>query len=482
MLLRYSFLCCCLVVSFVRPQTTAEIALKCASASPLACIINGLHFEDPSQDLTLQDASGRKYLAIKGGTIKAFHTKHCDRAFRTFEKVTIGRTGLEELCIAREFVQVLAENNNLHTIHPDTIGDDDGQGYKLQTLKLSHNRLTSVANLCAFHNLRELHLEHNLLSTLDMECFASMTQLERLLLGGNRINHVNSPASLVLPALSELGLQNNTLTVLKVSGWSVESLAQLQLASNNLTRVEGLEALTELDGVSLACNDWECTALGSMLAVLRTNEVRITDGDTNCEGIGGSNICCKVQETATAEGELVGELKKYDSLEAQYWGKSKELENRCKEIEDNFNKRLAEVQQSIAKKPESECSVTHEEKSKTEPPTEPTEAPKELNPSSGKPVTCVKVAPPTPAPTKPYADCTEDLKKLQDELQKMRDQFEGKREAMAATQRELTLLTKTVRHELRTAVKRGADKLRDVQARLTMFRAHVNEKCSSIKK
>ncbi|XP_058065366.1 uncharacterized protein LOC131215013 [Anopheles bellator] len=477
MLLRYSFLCCCLVVSFVRPQTTPEIALKCASASSLACIINGLHFDDPSQELTLQDASGRKYLAIKAGTIKAFRTKHCDR-FRTFEKVTIGRTGLEELCIAREFVQVLAENNHLHTIHPDTI---DGKDYKLQTLKLSNNRLKSVADLCAFHNLRELHLEHNLLSTLEMECFASMAQLERLLLAGNRINHVNSPPSLSLPVLTELGLQNNTLTVLKVAGWSMESLAQLQLASNNLTRVEGLDGLTELSSVSLAGNDWQCAALGSMLTVLRTNEVRIADSDANCEGIGDTSICCQVQESATAEGELFDELKKYDTLEGKYMAKTRELEDRCKQIEANLSKRLREVQQSIAKGPE-ECNVSSEVESSGDEPLETGSGMEPDQPSGKATATCVRVAPAASAPAAPYTDCTEDLKQLQDDMRKMRDQFERTRKAMDFTQRDLSLHTKVIRHEMRTAVKRGADKLRDVQARLSMFRAHVNDKCSTIKK
>ncbi|XP_050093705.1 leucine-rich repeat transmembrane neuronal protein 2-like [Anopheles aquasalis] len=478
----------------------SAVAFNCASTSSI-CFISGMVFKNPDDTLTLANIEGKRSLSIKTGEITALRMEHCE-GFRTFEKVTIGHTELQELCITSQFVQVMAEGNRIRTLHTDA----PTGGQKLEILKLSNNKLSDAGALCQFKALKELHLENNQLSTLDMACFSQMSKLQKLLLAGNRLNHLAITSStLELPALTTLDLRNNTLTVLDVSSWTFDSLATLQLAFNNLTHVTAdMARFVDLQEISLSNNNWHCEPLDALLTALQTNFVKIVDGDSECQGINNSTICCREVVLAT-EGELFGELAKFTELEQRYSDTNSSLLARLDAIEAEFQAQLDATKQIILKaaepehpEPDNEGSGDNEEKQQGETTsnvTETTGSP--ADGTAGEDAESI-TKPPTEAAAKeaaskekkckpqkpmdaPDVNCTTNLEEIRRELHTLKEEINPLLAKSRTEYQQLSLTTKLIKHEFRTAVHRGALKLKALANQLNELHLYMKSKFDSVK-
>uniref|UniRef100_A0A2M3ZDX3 Putative leucine-rich repeat protein n=1 Tax=Anopheles braziliensis TaxID=58242 RepID=A0A2M3ZDX3_9DIPT len=477
------------------------VAFNCASSSTV-CFISGMVFTNPNARLALANVESKRSLSIKSGQITAFRMAHCD-GFRSFEKVTIGHTGLQELCIAWEFVQVMAEGNRIKTLHTDP-----GESQKLEILKLSNNELTDAAVLCKFKALKELHLENNRLSTLDMACFSQMSQLQKLLLAGNRLNHLaTTNSTLELPSLTTLDLRNNTLTVLDVSSWAFESLTTLQLAFNNLTHVTGdMLRFVDLEEVSLANNNWHCEPLDALLTALQTNFAKIVDGDSDCQGINNSTICCR-EEVLPTEGELFGELAKFTELEQRYNSTNSSLLARLEKIEAEFREQLEATKEIFRKSTEVELSEAESEGSGDNgEEEEEEELVTSVAETTGSPynetivesagnttVQPVAVQPAKAGATKekkckpqkpmdlPDLNCTTTLEEIRHELQALKEEINPLLVKSRTEYQQLSLTTKLIKHEFRTAVQRGALRFKALANQLDELHLFMRAKFDSLK-
>uniref|UniRef100_A0A2M4BLW7 Putative leucine-rich repeat protein n=1 Tax=Anopheles marajoara TaxID=58244 RepID=A0A2M4BLW7_9DIPT len=468
------------------------LAFNCASTSSV-CFISGMVFTNPNASLTLANVEGKRSLSIKTGQITALRMEHC-QGFRTLEKVTIGHTQLQELCITKHFVQVMAEGNRIKTLHTEPAEEQ-----KLEILKLTNNELSDAAVLCQFKALKELHLENNQLSTLDMACFANMSQLQKLLLAGNRLNHLaTTNSTLELPALTTLDLRNNTLTVLDVSSWAFDSLATLQLAFNNLTHVTGdMTRFVNLEEVSLSNNNWHCEPLDALLTALQTNFAKIVDGDSDCQGINNSTICCK-EEVLPTEGELFGELAKFTELEERYNSMNSSLLARLEAIETEFKKQLEATKEMIQKSTEAELSETDPEGSggneeeqvinvpettgspNNETTVENDEATSGEQAKEGSKTKENKCRPVKPMDL-PDANCTTNLEDIRRELQALKEEINPLLAKSRTEYQQLSLTTKLIKHEFRTAVQRGALRFKALSNQLNELHLYMKSKFDSLK-
>uniref|UniRef100_A0A182LZ35 Leucine rich immune protein (Short) n=1 Tax=Anopheles culicifacies TaxID=139723 RepID=A0A182LZ35_9DIPT len=427
--------------------THSSIAYTCAPTQLSICFINSIKLESPTVELHLENVKDKKTLSLKAGRIEALRLNHCKRLPK-FEKLLIGKVGLKELCFATTFVYVSAEHNSIQKLHVD---ETETVAYALEDLRLNDNRLDSVESICNFHALKKLHLERNFLTTLNMACFVRMTQLSELLLANNRLNTITSSNSeLSLPALSLLGLQNNTLIELDLHMWSLPQLEKLELSSNNLTKVRGLEKLQKLFEISLAGNRWQCTELDQMLEALEQSGVSPMDGDQDCSGIRNGTICC-TYEQHDSEATLLDEMKKFNMLEQKYG-----------EAETRFNEKIEyEIKQYESKLQtlKDTCAKGNQEgqeklaNSKEEPAKE--EAPK--------------------------CECTcseESLKALEARLVTLDTNIKEtdvQLQALLDNKSQLSYMTTLAKHEFRTAVKRGEEKLKELGSMLEMLRQHLNQ-------
>uniref|UniRef100_A0A182RSM1 Leucine-rich immune protein (Short) n=1 Tax=Anopheles funestus TaxID=62324 RepID=A0A182RSM1_ANOFN len=436
---------------------------KCAPNQPSRCLINTVTLENPNTEFSLINAEEKKTLTLKAGRIEALLPKHCQH-LSNFEKIIIGKVGLKELCFATSFVEVNAEHNRIKTLHVE-----DGS-YRVETLRLSNNQLQSIDNICKFDALKVLHLEQNFLSTLDMACFAQMKQLKELHLAHNRLNLITSKITeLELPALEFIGLQNNTLTALDLHLWSLPALLKLELSSNNLTNVRGLEQLDILSEISLARNRWQCAELDQMLETVEKNEVTVKDGDENCIGIRNSTICCTYEQQPT-EQTLSDELKKFSKLEKQYDEAKVELGDRIKSEFDLFDRKIKELQETNVQqyeKPSEDKECTADEESTTGLPN-----PEEPDPEK-------KVLPKAPE-CSPVCICSkESMDKVQAMLKDMEDRITEnnvKLQTLLENKSQFAYMSTLEKHEFRTAVKRGEYKLKELSSMLAMLRDHINQK------
>uniref|UniRef100_A0A8W7JMN2 Leucine rich immune protein (Short) n=2 Tax=Anopheles albimanus TaxID=7167 RepID=A0A8W7JMN2_ANOAL len=472
-------------------------AFNCASSSTV-CFISGMIFTNPNDSLTLANVENKRNLYIKTGQITALRMEHCD-GFRSFEKVTIGHTQLQELCITKHFVQVVAEGNRIRKLHTEP-----AEAQKLEILKLSNNELMDAGDLCKYKALKELHLENNRLSTLDMACFSQMAQLQKLLLAGNRLSHLaTTNSTLALPALTTLDLRNNTLTVLDVNSWTFDSLATLQLAFNNLTLLTGdMTRFVELEAVSLSNNNWHCEPLDALLTALQTNFAKIVDGDSDCQGISNSSICCK-EEVLQSEGELFGELAKFMELEQRYNTMNSSLLERLERIEVEFEEKLQATKQIIQNATEAEHSEAALEGSGSNEEGQQNNAPGStdssandtivLNPEStteqplGVPAKEAsltnnekKCRPQKPMDL-PDLNCTTNLEEIRRELQALKDEVNPLVVKSRTEYQQLSLTTKLIKHEFRTAVKRGALRFKALTNQLNELHLYMKSKFDSLK-
>ncbi|XP_070706137.1 amphoterin-induced protein 3 [Pempheris klunzingeri] len=155
--------------------------------------------------------------------------------------------------------------------------------YRLETLRLAHNQLTTILPR-AFRNtsgtlLRHLDLSSNQLRVLEEHYFLDLPGLEELLLFNNRIVQVESRALAGLGNLRKAYLSHNRLThfpFFSIQELSHPHLSMLDLSSNRLPKLP-LEDISNLPiavqrGLYLHNNSLECEC--SMYGLFRHWEQR----------------------------------------------------------------------------------------------------------------------------------------------------------------------------------------------------------------
>ncbi|XP_076602623.1 amphoterin-induced protein 3 [Chaetodon auriga] len=162
--------------------------------------------------------------------------------------------------------------------------------YRLETLRLAHNKLTAI-HQGAFRNtsgtlLRHLDLSSNQLRVLEQHYFLDLPGLEELLLFNNRIVHVESRALDGLGSLRKAYLSHNRLTdfpFFSIQEHSHPYLSMLDLSSNRLPKLP-LEDISNLPSSvkrglylhnnSLVC---ECSMYGLFRYWEQRNFTSVTD-------------------------------------------------------------------------------------------------------------------------------------------------------------------------------------------------------------
>ncbi|XP_026776868.3 biglycan b [Pangasianodon hypophthalmus] len=110
------------------------------------------------------------------------------------------------------------------------------KGLKLNYLRISEAKLTGVPKDLP-ESLHELHLDQNHIQAIELEDLRRYKQLYRLGLGYNNIRNIESGSLSYLPNLRELHLENNLLTHVPKGLADMKYLQVVYLHSNNITRV-----------------------------------------------------------------------------------------------------------------------------------------------------------------------------------------------------------------------------------------------------
>ncbi|XP_067625966.1 uncharacterized protein kek3 [Eurosta solidaginis] len=135
----------------------------------------------------------------------------------------------------------------------------------LQKVYLAKCRLRTIERF-AFRkliNLVELDLSYNLLSSIPTQALEFISELREIKLNGNPILRVQDDAFIFVPQLVRLELSDCKIAAVEVRAFTgLEStLEWLKLDGNKLSEVRSgtITSLTNLHGVELARNQWNCS-------------------------------------------------------------------------------------------------------------------------------------------------------------------------------------------------------------------------------
>lgn len=293
-------------------------------------------------------------------------------------------------------------------------------------------------------NLQELRLDSNLLETVDLSVFQTMTKLRRLNLGNNKITTVLAPSSVQLLELEYLKLARNSISKLDVNNWDFESLTELDLSSNNLVHVEKLkERLPSLQTISIANNGWHCDWLDDILKYFDSAFVSIKDSDTECEGLSPSNICCVAEYEAHTYEESFTRL---DSLEKSHKKLQPDLEQKIREFETKQSQKISEVKVMLDSLLTKQASLA-------------LLAPTGDDLDKGQ-----------------FTTIKDKVANIKATLEEERKRFEKQKEDNAKIQRKLgyTIV------ELKRALERETKKVAELQAQFTLLKDHVRSKLDKL--
>uniref|UniRef100_A0A3F2YXM7 Leucine-rich immune protein (Short) n=1 Tax=Anopheles funestus TaxID=62324 RepID=A0A3F2YXM7_ANOFN len=209
----------------------------------------------------------RDPLVIESGTIPKF-SQALWKKIPSVLDVTVDRIGIVQLFIRPGLLHLSAVGNAIDKVLLDETKNSE---YSMLTLHLSNNQLTELPPLERFVRLMTLAVDNNLLSSIDMGAFSKLTNLRVLSLAHNRLLTVTSPADtpLQLIKLRRLSFAGNQLAMLDIRTWEFDSLEDLNVTSNSLTRFDGsLTQFPVLKRLDLAHNRWYC----EWLMMLYTHE------------------------------------------------------------------------------------------------------------------------------------------------------------------------------------------------------------------
>uniref|UniRef100_A0A182LUK7 Leucine-rich immune protein (Short) n=1 Tax=Anopheles culicifacies TaxID=139723 RepID=A0A182LUK7_9DIPT len=201
----------------------------------------------------------RDPLVIESGTIPNFSPELL-RKVPSVTDLTVDRLEIVQLYVRPGLLHLSAVGNAIEKVLLLETEDRERQ-YSMLTLHLSYNKLTELPPLERFVRLMTLAVDNNLLSAIDMGAFAKLTNLRVLSLAHNRLLTVTTPAEMPIQLikLRRLSFANNQLAMLDIRTWEFDSLEDLNVTSNTLTRIEGsLTQFPVLKRLELAGNRWYC--------------------------------------------------------------------------------------------------------------------------------------------------------------------------------------------------------------------------------
>uniref|UniRef100_A0A182WJ97 Leucine-rich immune protein (Short) n=1 Tax=Anopheles minimus TaxID=112268 RepID=A0A182WJ97_9DIPT len=197
-------------------------------------------------------------LVIESGTIRVFSQELLKKIPSVLD-LTVDRLGIVQLYIRPGLLHLSAVGNAIEKVLLDT--EESVRPYSTLTLHLSYNKLTELPPLERFTRLMTLAVDNNQLSSIDMGAFATLSNLRVLSLAHNRLLTVTSPAEtpIQLMKLRRLSFADNQLAMLDIRTWEFDSLEDLNVTSNTLTRMEGsFTQFPVLKRLDLAGNRWYC--------------------------------------------------------------------------------------------------------------------------------------------------------------------------------------------------------------------------------
>lgn len=168
--------------------------------------------------------------------------------------------------------QLFAANNSISEIEAD-----DFAKLKIKSLDLSWNNLTSLDSISQIAAIEIMDLSHNAIGPLKLTSFAKLTKLFDLNLEDTKISNLQHGTFSQLSSLKRLDISYNKLNRIDVNIFtSSHNLEELYIDGNRLKEFDYLEIhkmFPQLNKVSIADNNWNCTFLTKMIRILNTQMI-----------------------------------------------------------------------------------------------------------------------------------------------------------------------------------------------------------------
>lgn len=182
-------------------------------------------------------------------------------------------------------IQTDSERVDLYECETETVKINPSKGrFQLLYLFVRFNKLKAIPdNVCGLTRLRELVLNDNEITTVEMSDLNCLTNLEVIALHRNRIITVSAWQSVRLPKLRDLYLDQNQLSEFSFAGWNVPALRRVHLFDNNLKVVEAVStALPSLKTLRIYDNPLNCFWVKAVTSKLHARNIRDI-GNMDCE-------------------------------------------------------------------------------------------------------------------------------------------------------------------------------------------------------
>lgn len=240
----------------------------------------------------LTDAPGINWSRIRSLNISNnTHLQEIDFHLNSTQHLDMDNTFANSCRITKELLSLTASYNHITAVRVD-----DPENSIIETISLSHNRLTSISNLTQLTTVIGLDVSFNAITNFDINTFANMRNLKVLMLQNCGLKQITYGLFTQQTHLRWLDISLNQLAEIDLDMLHSNSeLTKLFINGNNLTtfqheRVRNI--LPMIEAIDLSDNHFECSYLAVILRNLQWNLVRFINesssrvtNSTNIKGI-----------------------------------------------------------------------------------------------------------------------------------------------------------------------------------------------------
>nr|CAD2194218.1 unnamed protein product [Meloidogyne enterolobii] len=250
-----------LIIKFFVLISHQNLIIKSDTAiCPLKCFCNEELFSIYCSNLSRTEV---RHLFISGG---AFPTQFS----ASLQNLSIINSEIENMGIFPRMEKLLVLNlrgNNLEHVGmgEKSFREPSGDSIRSQfpsliSLDLSENKITSISrsDFISFPNIEEINLNQNRIVSVEWEAFR-LLKLKKLILRGNYLLTINEHMMRDSPAIEELDLSHNLLSVAQSSSFfAAQKLKSLNLSHNRLHRFDydSFSPLFQLESLDLSYNNF----------------------------------------------------------------------------------------------------------------------------------------------------------------------------------------------------------------------------------
>lgn len=175
-------------------------------------------------------------------------------SYRHLQRIHLDNNQLTSLSALQDLTSLVAVTASHNQLDEKVFRQLRASCHSLEKLDLSFNVITTLNGCAAFQYLTDLVVSNNKLTSISRAQCDGLHSLSNLSLSDNEIAHID-PEAFAKSAIRKLNLSRNAITDARFVGPIQSTLAELNLADNNMMHFDVLTGLSQLISLDLSGNN-----------------------------------------------------------------------------------------------------------------------------------------------------------------------------------------------------------------------------------